>query len=198
MEQQNIFPDDVGKEAEAEKKQKGRFAEVYEWVESAVMAVVVVVLLFTFVARTSVVNGKSMLETLHHGDMLVISKLMYSPQYGDIVVVTKPNSENEPLVKRVIATGGDSVDIDFKKGIVYVNGVELDEPYTNTPTNLEFDTKFPILVPEGEVFVMGDNRNGSLDSRSSGIGTVDERYILGKAYLRLLPMGDFGGIYEQE
>jgi signal peptidase I len=116
---------------------------------------------------------------------------LYQPSRGDIVVVTKPNSENEPLIKRVIALEGQTVDIDFSKGIVYVDGEALDEPYVNTPTNLRYDVKFPITVPKGDLFVLGDNRNGSLDSRSSRIGFIDTRYVLGKVYLRIFPLGAF-------
>ncbi len=168
------------------------FKELYEWAESAVLAVVFVVLLFTFVARTSVVSGESMIHTLESGDMLVISRLGGEVQPGDIVVATKPYYANEPIVKRVIATGGQRVDIDFQEGVVFVNGEALDEHYTNTPTNRHYDVEFPITVPEGYLFLMGDNRNGSLDSRSTEIGLVDERYILGKAYLRVLPFSAFG------
>ncbi|MEG1773501.1 MAG: signal peptidase I, partial [Oscillospiraceae bacterium] len=117
-----------------------RFFELYEWVEQAVQVVVVVVLLFTFVARTSVVSGASMVQTLQHGDMLIISRLLYRPQAGDIVVVTKPNFEDEPIVKRIIATEGQHVDIDFDAGVVFVDGQPLNEPYANTPTNLQYDT----------------------------------------------------------
>lgn len=177
-------------------KRDRMFKEIYEWVESAVTAVVFVVLLFTFAARTSVVSGSSMVDTLHDREMLVISRLGYSAQYGDIVVATKPYSHNEPIIKRIIATGGQTVDIDFDEGRVYVNGEAIDEPYVNTPTNRSFDMDFPLTVPEGMLFLMGDNRNGSYDSRASEIGLVDERYILGKAYLRVTPFSKFGKLYE--
>ncbi|HWP51843.1 MAG TPA: signal peptidase I [Clostridia bacterium] len=168
------------------------FKELYEWVESAVLAVVFVVLLFTFVARTSVVSGESMIQTLQSGDMLVVSRLGGSVQPGNIVVATKPYYANEPIIKRVIATGGQSVDIDFVEGVVYVNGEALDEVYANTPTNRKYDMDFPLTVPEGYLFLMGDNRNGSLDSRSTDIGLVDERYILGRAYWRIMPFSSMG------
>jgi len=171
------------------------FKELYDWTESAVMAVIVVVLLFTFVGRTSVVSGSSMDKTLASGDMLLISRWGYSGEPGDIVVATKPYSHNEPIIKRIIATGGQTVDIDFEEGIVYVNGEALEEDYTNTPTNRRYDMEFPLTVPEGYVFLLGDNRNGSYDSRAEEIGLVDERYIMGKAYFRIYPFSDFKALY---
>ncbi|MCI6026145.1 MAG: signal peptidase I [Oscillospiraceae bacterium] len=171
------------------------FVELYEWIESAVLAVVFVILLFTFGARTSVVSGSSMIDTLHDGDMLFISRWGFSADQGDIVVVTKPYEDNEPIIKRIVATEGQRVDIDFVEGIVYVNGEALDEPYTHTPTNRHYDMEFPLTVPEGHVFVMGDNRNGSYDSRASEIGFVDTRYVLGKAYLRVFPFDALGTVH---
>lgn len=201
MEEQlnGMFPKEEQSAAEAAAAQTKRdriFKELYEWVESAVLAVVFVVLLFTFGARTSVVSGQSMIQTLQNNDMLIISRLGFSAQPGDIVVATKPYYANEPIVKRIIATEGQSVDIDFVEGIVYVNGEALDEKYTNTSTNREYDMVFPLTVPEGQLFLMGDNRNGSLDSRSTDIGLVDQRYILGKAYWRIFPFSSFGKLYE--
>ncbi len=163
-----------------------RFSELCEWTESLVMAVVVVVLLFVFVARTSVVNGTSMVPTLQSGDLLLVSRLGNEAKAGNIVVVTKPYSGGEPLIKRVIATEGQTIDINFDEGIVFVNGEMLDEPYVNTPTNRSFDMEFPQTVPEGCVFCMGDNRNGSYDSRAEEIGMIDKRYILGRVVIRLL------------
>ena len=113
----------------------------------------------------------------------------------DIVVTCQPNdsaSIEDTLVKRIIATEGQVVDIDFNEGVVYVDGVALDEPYTNTPTNEREGFTGPVTVPEGYVFVMGDNRNGSTDSRDSRIGLIDERQILGKVVLRVFPIQDFG------
>ena len=170
------------------------FVEAYEWIESLVVTTVAVVLMFTFIARTSVVNGYSMEDTLHEGDLLIVSRLLYTPKRGDIIVVTKPTGY-DPLVKRVVAMGGQSVDIDFEAGVVTVDGITADEPFIKEETHLHYDVAFPVLVPEGQVFVMGDNRNRSLDSRSTSIGFIDERYILGKAWVRLLPVAKFGSIY---
>ncbi len=169
--------------------------ELYEWFHAAVYAVVCVVLIFTFFLRTAQVSGKSMLDTLQDQDRLMISRFFYTPRRGDIVVITKPNLDNEPLIKRIVATGGQTVDIDFEYGIVYVDGKALDEPYIKEPTNLKLDVQFPVTIPEGSIFVMGDNRNHSRDSRDSSIFTVDERYILGKVILRIMPFAGFGSVY---
>lgn len=169
--------------------------DIFEWIETLVLAVACVVLLFSLVARTSQVYGESMVPTLHEKDMLMVSRLLYEPHYGDIVVVTKPNYLNETIIKRVIATEGQEVNIDFEQGVVFVNGIALEEPYINEPTYRSFDISFPLIVPKGQVFVMGDNRNKSLDSRASEIGLVDENYILGKAFVRFLPFNAFGGLY---
>lgn len=166
--------------------------EVYDWVEAGLTAVLCVILLFTFVGRTIGVDGSSMVPTLHDQDRLICSRLFYKAEYGDIVVVTKPNSRNEPLIKRVIATGGQTVDIDFDAGIVYVDGEALDEPYIAEPTHISFELSFPRTVPEGHVFIMGDNRNASWDSRAAEVGMVDERYILGKVVYRVLPLDSIG------
>lgn len=167
--------------------------ELFDWVESAMVAVVSVVLIFTFVVRMAGVDGDSMNPTLHHKDRLLITRLFMEPKYRDIVVVTKPNLRGEPLIKRVIATEGQVIDIDFGEGIVYVDGEALDEDdYIAEYTYLKYDQKFPLTVPEGHVFVMGDNRNASWDSRDTSIGAIDERYILGKVIYRVLPYDQMG------
>jgi signal peptidase I len=138
-------------------------------------------------------------NTLIHGERVIITNLFYEPKAGDIVVISrnKENSiftatkDNEPIIKRVIALEGQTVDIDFEAGIVYVDGIALDEPYTKTPTNTRSDVQFPVIVDEGCVFVLGDNRGNSLDSRSTRVGCVDERYIVGKVLFRFFPLGDW-------
>ena len=151
---------------------------------------VAVILLFTFCVRLVVVSGTSMCDTLQSGDyLLVLSSVLYGqPEAGDIIVLSKDTfRDGEPIIKRVIAVEGQTVDIDFAKGIVYVDGVALDEPYIATPTSLSEGGVFPQVVEEGHVFVMGDNRNDSKDSRSPEIGQVDTREIIGKAVFLLLP-----------
>lgn len=177
-------------EKEQEKKQEGK--ELYEWVQALVCSVLAVVVLFTFIIRLIGVEGHSMVPTLQDGDrLLVLNSMLYDDyQYGDIVVLRKASFLDEPIVKRVIATAGQMVDIDFKTGSVYVDGILLKEDYINELTFTEEGTSFPLTVPEGCVFVMGDNRNHSSDSRDSRLGTVDIRYVIGKAVLLAFPGPD--------
>ncbi len=178
--------------------------EAFEWFEVVVSAMLAVVIIFTFVFRVATIVGDSMKDTFYENEKIIITDWFYTPKVGDVVVVSR-NARNEyqtddgegPIIKRIIATEGQTVDIDFNKGIVYVDGVALDEPYTRTPTNLRYDVQFPVRVPDNHVFCLGDNRNESLDSRSSRIGNggmIDERYILGKAVFRVFPFERFGGI----
>ena len=172
------------------RKMKERRGDVFDWVQSLVVALLVCVLLFTFVGRIVNVSGTSMLDTLRNNDRIVISDLFYTPKRGDVVVLRKTSFSDEPIVKRVIALGGQTVNIDFEKGVVYVDGEALDEPYILEPTRRRIDFEDETLVPEGCVFVMGDNRNGSTDSRDLRIGCVDERLIIGKALFLLIPGAD--------
>ena len=155
----------------------------------------VVMILFLIFFRIIVVSGPSMKMTLLDGDyLLLISNLFYrEPEKGDVVVVSKQDYDNgKPIVKRVIATEGQIVDMDFANGIVYVDGLPLEEDYINTPTNLDEGSVFPQIVEENHVFVMGDNRNNSKDSRSLEIGQVDKREVLGKVALLMVPGTDHG------
>lgn len=172
------------------RKMRERRGETFDWIESLVMALLICVLLFTFVLRTINVSGTSMLDTLQNGDRILISNLFYTPKQGDIVVLRQQSFNSEPLVKRVIATGGQRVNIDFEAGVVYVDGEALSEPYTYTPTNRRIDFEDEITVPEGCLFVLGDNRNGSTDSRDDRIGCVDERLVMGRAFFLLIPGAD--------
>ncbi len=144
----------------------------------------------SLVLRVVVVDGTSMNDTLKDGDyLLVLSNVFYrNPKQGDVIVASKDTYDNgAPIVKRVIATEGQTVDIDFMQGIVYVNGKALDEPYTLTPTNLDEGVEFPLTVPENCLFVLGDNRNGSKDSRDPSIGLIDKREVIGKVFFIFLP-----------
>lgn len=180
--------------AKKEKKPFSLKKEVMEWMETLVWATVAVILVFTFVARTAVVSGNSMLPTYHDADRMIISDLAYSPKQGDIVVFAEKNGEKENLIKRVIATEGQTVDINFETGDVTVDGVVLDEPYIYEQTEEEGNMEFPATVPEGHVFVLGDNRNNSRDSRFTSIGMVDERLILGRAWWQIFPLDKLGFI----
>ena len=168
---------------------------IYYWLQTLVVAVVTIVLLFTFVCRITRVEGGSMLDTLHHGDLLLLWSLGYSPEAGDVVVLNKTDDVTtallggEAIVKRVIATGGQTVEIDYDEDVVYVDGVALDEPYIRQADMTGIGSQI-FEVPEGHVFVMGDNRNASTDGRA--IGTVDEGYIMGKALCILFPFSDMG------
>ncbi len=170
-----------------------RSKTILSYLHDLVFGLVAILLIFMFVFRILVVSGPSMLPTLHNGDCLILlSNVFYSsPKYGDIVVASKDSfKDGEPIIKRVIATEGQKVDIDFENGIVYVDDVALDEPYTNTPTNLYEGVDFPLVVEKGCVFLLGDNRNDSNDSRSTAIGQVDRREILGKVLFLVLPGAD--------
>ncbi len=171
-------------------KEEGR--DLYEWAQALVCSVLAVVLLFTFVIRLIGVDGHSMVPTLQDGDRLLVLNAMLDNdyEYGDIVVLRKDTFLEEPIVKRVIATEGQTVDIDFVSGAVYVDGELLEEDYINEPTYVEEGTEFPLTVPEGSIFVMVDYRNHSSDSSSSDLGTVDSRYVIGKAVFLLFPGAD--------
>lgn len=180
-------PPDMQEEVET----SGALQMVYDMVDSLKGAIIVVFIVFAFVFRVIGVDGDSMFPTLKDGDWVAISGITTSVERGDVVVVSQPWERNVPIIKRVIAVGGDSVYIDFDSSKVYVNGTEIYEPYINEPTKMSYDVEFPLTVEEGKVFVMGDNRNVSLDSRSSKIGLIDEGYILGKTLVRLYPAGEW-------
>ncbi len=179
---------------EKDKNKSWRF--IYDWLDSLIYAIILILIIFAFIVRVVGVNGDSMNPTLTSGDWLTVSAITDEIETGDVVVITQPNSLNEPLIKRVIAKGGDTVDIDFIEGVVTVNGIALYEEYIAEPTNRQGDYVYPLEIPEGYLFVLGDNRNNSLDSRFKTIGLIDERYVLGVANARLYPFGDWN-IYDE-
>ena len=170
---------------------------IFEWANAFMVALIVVVLLLTFVFRQVTVSGSSMTDTLSDKDRLIISSFMYKPQYGDIVVISHGENYSDPIIKRVIATEGQSLSINYETGEVSVDGVILEEKYIKGKTiRLRNSLEIPEKIPEGYVFVMGDNREGSLDSRSTDIGLIPVENIIGKAELRIYPLAKFGSVYD--
>ena len=167
-------------------------ASLYEWVEAAVFSLIVVVLVFTFLFRIVGVDGRSMQTTLMDKDRLILSALPYTPERGDIVVINRYTKE--PLVKRIIAVENDTISIDEESHRVILNGEILNEPYIQVPTYPE-GLNGTVQVPQGKVFVMGDNRTASLDSRD--LGFIDVHDIMGKAVFRIFPFDRFGGLYPE-
>ncbi len=170
---------------------------IFDLVSVIMSSFVIIAIIFVFVCRLVGVDGESMTNTLQDGDwLLTVHKTEY--QCGDIVVITQDTYFNNPLIKRVIATGGQVIDIDEETDTVTVDGKVLDEPYIREDfINDAGDHDYPYTVPEGCLFCMGDNRNGSTDSRSTLVGVINEQEILGKAVVRILPFGDFN-IYDYE
>lgn len=184
--------------AETKKSGSGFHQTVYDMASTVMVSFVLITLVFVFCFRLVGVVGQSMENTLHEKDWLIITQRA-DYEYGDIVIIVQPNMFDEPLVKRVIATGGQTVNIDYQTSTVYVDGQALNEPYTKEDYILPKidDIQFPYTVPDGCLFCMGDNRNGSTDCRSVNIGPIDERYILGKAQVRIFPFNSFN-IYDYE
>ena len=163
---------------------------ILEYLHDVVYILALILVLFTFCMRVVIVSGSSMFSTLVDGDYLLLINrpLCGELEQGDIVVASMERfKDGEPIVKRVVATEGQTVDIDFRAGIVYVDGVALEEEYIYTPTHLAEGMEFPLVVEEGCLFLMGDNRGDSRDSRAPEIGLVDEREILGRAVFLLMP-----------
>ena len=183
----NEEKEEVTEEVKTPAKKGGPVELLYNVISIFSTSLVIIAFIFTFVVRIVGVDGNSMNNTLFNGDWLLVSAVNTEFEQGDIVISTQPNAFNEPIVQRVIAKGGQTVDIDFIRGIVYVDGEALDEPYIAEKTKTTEGTAFPIVVPQGKLFLMGDNRNDSTDSRSPMVGCVDERYILGVAKCRVAP-----------
>jgi signal peptidase I len=185
-------------EKEDEKRipvKKGMNDNILDYLHDLIYILAAVVLLCLLFFRVVVVNGSSMYNTLIDGDyLLLLSNVFYQkPEQGDIIVISKQNfDDGAPIVKRVIASEGQIVDIDFQQGIVYVDGLALEEDYISSLTTVYEGVGFPVIVEEGCYFVLGDNRGVSKDSRSPEIGFIDKREILGKAIFLLLPGTNHG------
>ena len=172
-------------------------ADLFDWLLMVMGCILAAVLLFNCFARLTQVDGESMTNTLQDGEMMLVWSLGYHPKAGDIVVVNKKTAtflDDRAIVKRVIAVGGQSVDIDYASGTVYVDGSPLDEPYIKE--TMYFPASYTMSqthwdVPQGQLFLMGDNRNGSTDSRFGSLGMVDTDYVLGRAVCVVFPFSDF-------
>ncbi len=201
--------DETLAQPEEKKEKASALTHIYDYVETFCYALSLMMILFLFVFRYVSVDGDSMMDTLHNKDKLIISDLFYTPKTGDIVVINPEShgDNGEPIIKRVIATEGQKVYIDYEKWEVYVDGVKLDEPYIETMRKIEQQRwgediamngtsvakyKSEFTVGEDKVFVMGDNRNNSKDSRSREYGEMDENRILGRVIVRISP--DFGKV----
>ena len=197
----------VGEETVIERKDKIK-ADTYDWIEVFVSALAIVVIMLSFILRIATVRGHSMEKTLSDSQVVVMSNVFYTPSQGDIVVIQQNGGYFEtPIVKRVIATGGQTLSIDFGKWEVKVDGKVIDESSYVYFRNAEMDPEeyysvysaYPdadgvMTVPEGYLFVMGDNRNESSDSRSVYVGFVRESEILGKVVFRMFPINKIGAV----
>lgn len=181
------LPQETDAAEETPERCRKQWKIVYDAVATLETAVIILILLFSLVLRPAAVIGNSMLPNFSGGDRVACVHSFSGYERGDVIIISHATRKDESIIKRVIAVGGDTVDIDFYKGTVSVNGQVLDEPYVNTPTNLSYDMTFPVIVPEGKIFVLGDNRNASLDSRSTDIGFINENKVLGKVVFRFYP-----------
>ncbi len=227
---ENDFRFSAPEEQNEEKKKKtgGAVRELFDWIEVVVFSLAFVLILFGYCGRLAVVDGNSMNNTLENAETLVITNMFYTPQQGDIIVFQIPDKSTkdqsdagllgEPLVKRVIATGGQTVYIDYENWKTYVYDAkeygeltieQIKEKITPFEDTYSCDINYidgvsmedfhasdePFVIEDGKLFVMGDNRNHSSDSRYYKVGQVDERYVLGKAILRITPFNKFGTLY---
>ena len=188
-----IFEVSVRDNVTEEKKSFNIFKEIFEWVQSIAVALVLALIINQFLFAMVQVEGSSMLPTLETKERLVITKLFYKPKAKDIVVVESDDLQKY-IIKRVIAVPGDVVDYDAQNFRITINGEAIDEPYILEEAYGGGAVNYPVTVPEDHVFVMGDNRNNSNDSRNLGMISYDD--VVGRAALRITPFSKFGGLYD--
>ena len=178
-------------------KADGAMAGIYDWVKCIVFAIAIVVVCLTFVFRLVDVEGHSMNDTLFTKDKVVVTSLFYQPKNNDIVVISHGAEYKKPIIKRVIATEGQTLKLDYENEKIIVDGIEIDEPYIKESTFSGFYGNMtpPEVIPEGKVFVLGDNRRISLDSRTTEVGLIDVKDVIGKAQFVAFPFDHFGYLY---
>ena len=167
---------------------------VFDWTKSIVAIMFIMLFILTYFFRIVNVDGDSMKNTLINDEKLIVTSFMYTPTDGDIVVISHGQHLDEPIIKRVIATEGETLKIDFDKQKVYVNDKLIDEPYVSSEI-VRGDSVIPEIIPEGKIFVMGDNRDISNDSRYNQVGLIDVKDVIGKAQFRILPVDKIGYLY---
>lgn len=212
---QSVFSNESDQER-MERKETNKFvtadpdgfaAGVFDWVRCVLFAVAIVVVTLTFVFRLVEVDGGSMMDTLENQDKVIVTNMFYTPHNNDVIVISHATNYDKPIIKRVIATEGQTVRLDYAHDKLYVDGVELNEPYIKGTTfsgngsedgnYLAQDDEGNFVVPEGKLFVMGDNRQVSLDSRSPRIGLIDVKDVIGKAQFVAYPFNHFGSVYDK-
>ncbi len=178
-------------------KADGMMAGVYDWVRCIIFAIAIVVIVLTFVFRLVDVEGTSMCDTLQTKDKVIVTNLFYTPHDNDIVVISHGAEYKKPIIKRVIATEGQTIELDYENEKIIVDGIEISEPYIKGTTfsGNYGNNAIPSVIPEGKIFVMGDNRQVSLDSRSTEIGLIDVKDVIGKAQVVAFPFDHFGYLY---
>lgn len=175
----------------------GAVAGIYDWVRCIIFAIAIVIVCLTFVFRLVNVDGSSMYDTLSSDDKVIVTNFMYTPKTNDIVVISHGAQYANPIIKRVIATEGQSVKLDYENDRIIVDGIVIDEPYIDGSAfsgNIG-DNEIPDVIPEGKIFVMGDNRKVSMDSRSTKIGLIDVNDVIGKAQVVAFPFDHIGYLY---
>lgn len=175
----------------------GAVAGIFDWVRCIIFAIAIVIVCLTFVFRLVNVDGSSMYDTLSSDDKVIVTNFMYTPKTNDIVVISHGAQYANPIIKRVIATEGQSVKLDYENDRIIVDGIVIDEPYIDGSSfcgNIG-DNEIPDVIPEGKIFVMGDNRKVSMDSRSTKIGLIDVNDVIGKAQVVAFPFDHLGYLY---